>query len=150
MTVSRIAWGYFTSGFLDVFMGAIIFCYPYVAKSLDSGFLGTLSNAIFMLVYISVCLFVSRVRIFKERRWTMALGSFFVAIGCLFMLLSFSRMALIISPVLSAMGSALFYPGIQPWINEGLDRKSIIRVVAGYAMAWVIGYLCGPFLAGTI
>jgi MFS family permease len=148
--MTRISIGYFTAGLLDLLIASSIFCLPYAAGILGLGTLGTVANSLFGLVYVLVCLLVSRFPLFRELRAYSILGCFLLCAAAVLMFLAPSRVSIIFSALLSAAGAALFYPAIQSWITEGLPRPAIVRVMSGYSIAWVTGYLLGPLLSGII
>jgi MFS family permease len=148
--VNRVLYSYLAAALIDLLIGAMVLSFPYVAQFLQAGNLGTISNGIVALVYILVCLFFSTFRIFQERRHALVIGCLMFSLGCLLMVLSTSKAALFYVPALISAGSALFYPALLPWVTEGMNRRSIVRTTGGYSIAWVLGYLMGPFLAGII
>jgi MFS family permease len=66
------------------------------------------------------------------------------------MVLATTKAALFYAPALVSAGSALFYPSLLPWVTEGMSRGEIVKTTGGYSIAWVLGYLMGPFLAGIV
>jgi MFS family permease len=146
--MTRVAYGYLTAALIDVVAAAAILSFPYMAKYLGLGNFGTIANTLLTFAYIVVCLLVSRFRVFRDRRVYLVLGCLLIAAGSLLVVLVKTKATLLISAGLFGTGIASFYPTLQAWFTEGMDNRRIIRVMGGYAIAWVTGYLCGPFLAG--
>ncbi|MDD5676035.1 MAG: MFS transporter [Chitinivibrionales bacterium] len=147
--MSRVGYGFFTAALLDLVVGGVVFAFPYAALSLHAGALGTVSNAIFSIAYVGVCLFSSRLAV-RNRRTMLVLGNLFFCVGLLLLFFVRTKSMLFIAPIVMASGSALFYPFLQSWFTEGLDNRDVVQVMGGYSIAWVVGYLLGPFLAGLI
>jgi MFS family permease len=148
--VNRVLYSYLAAALIDLLIGAMVLSFPYVAQFLGAGNLGTISNGIVALVYILVCLFFSTFRIFKERRHALVVGCLMFSLGCLLMVFTTSKAALFYVPALVSAGSAFFYPALLPWVTEGMSRSKIVKTTGGYSIAWVLGYLMGPFLAGIV
>ena len=148
--MTRVVYGYLVAGLIDVLAAAAILSFPYVAKYLGLGTLGTIANSIFALCYVAVCLLVAKVRIFRDRRTYLVLGCLLIAAGGLLLFLNKSAASMLVSSLFYGLGAALFYPALQPWITEGMDKRRIVHVMGGYSIAWVVGYLSGPFLAGFV
>ena len=81
--MTRVFYGYFTAGLIDVLNGAVILSLPYVALYLNAGRMGTISNIISVMIYAVVCLALSKVKIFEERRYKLAVGLFIYFLGCM-------------------------------------------------------------------
>ena len=148
--MNRVHYSYLTAALIDMMLGGLVLSFPYVAQMLGAGNLGTISNGIFALVYILVCLVLSRHRIFKERRFSLVTGCLVFSFGCLVMLLGTTTAAMYYVPTLVSIGAAFFFPTLMPWMTEGMNRSGIVKTTGGYSVAWVTGYLMGPFLAGII
>lgn len=148
--MNRVLYSYLAAALIDLLIGAMVLSFPYVAQFLEAGNLGTISNGIVALVYILVCLFFSTFRIIKERRHALVIGCLMFSLGCLLMVMATSKAALFYVPALVSGGAAFFYPALLPWVTEGMSRSEIVKTTGGYSIAWVLGYLMGPFLAGIV
>jgi MFS family permease len=148
--MTRVFYGYFTAGLVDVLNGAVILSFPYVALYLNAGRMGTIANIISVMIYAVVCLVLSKVKIFEERRYKLAVGLFVYFLGCMIIVCVKNRFTLLGVPVLLAVANALFYPALQTWFTEGMERPQLIKTIGGYSIAWVIGFLIGPSVGGYI
>ena len=43
-----------------------------------------------------------------------------------------------------------FWPPLQAWLGKGKDRRSLLRALGGFNVAWSLGFLIGPALGGQI
>lgn len=148
--LTRVSYGYFTAALLDLLVGGVVFAFPYMAQSINAGTLGTISNTLFAISYVATCFFLSQVRLVKDYRYLMTAGSLLFGAGCLILAFEISQKTLLYAPCIMAAGSATFYPAIQAWFTEDLDRPATVKVMGGYSIAWVVGYLLGPPLVGLI
>lgn len=146
----RILPAYATAALLDVLIGAAVFAFPYAAEAAGAGTFGTWANGLFSLVYLLVCLGTAKfIRPETASRCTL-MGSLALAAGALVMVSGLSRSSIAAAAVLHAVGAAFFYPAVQVWMTEGLSPDAVVRAMAGYSVAWVLGYLMGPVAAGGL
>jgi MFS family permease len=150
VNITRVSYGYFAAALLDLLVGGVVFAFPYMAQSINAGTMGTISNTLFSISYVATCFFLSQVRLVKDYRILMTAGSILFGAGCLILRFDISHQSLLYAPCVMAAGSAMFYPAIQAWFTEGLDRPTTVKVMGGYSIAWVVGYLLGPPIVGLI
>ncbi|MDD5686815.1 MAG: MFS transporter [Elusimicrobia bacterium] len=148
--MTRVQHGYFTAGLIDALNGAIILAMPYFALHIGAGNMGTIANIVNTALYTVTCLFASRIRIIKNQRSNLAIGMFLIAAACFLAVGVKNIGTLITTSFLLGMGNAFFYPTLQTWITEGMDKPQLIKTMGGYSVAWVLGFLVGPSIGGYI
>ena len=148
--MSRVRYAYVTAALIDVLNAAFILCFPYIALTLNAGTAGTAANFIGAASYALWCWVFSRIRLFRERRHTIAAGCAVVALAAMVLGGFPSVPMLLAAPAVFSLGNALIFPAMQAWFTEGMDQPRLVRAMGGYSFAWVSGYLVGPLAAGWI
>ncbi|PIV52206.1 MAG: hypothetical protein COS17_10400 [Elusimicrobia bacterium CG02_land_8_20_14_3_00_37_13] len=85
-----------------------------------------------------------------ERRHTLSAGLVIYATGCFLIVFTKNIPALLVSAIIIALGNAMFFPTLQSWFTEGMRKQQLVKTMGGYSIAWVVGFLLGPFIGGYI
>jgi len=111
------------------------------------GWLGTISP----LAYTLLCLVTGRLSDHLGRRLLVSVGCLVCAIAWLSMTQASSPLQLLAILPFSGSAIAMFWPPLQAWLSEVTvgGRERLVQNIGGFNIAWTVGLMCGPVLAGV-
>ncbi|MFH1007885.1 MAG: MFS transporter [Candidatus Latescibacterota bacterium] len=136
---------------MDMCIGAVFLSVPLLAHQLGAtvvqlGLLGSLGG----LFYAATCPFAGRLsdRFGRKR---LVLFAVFLCAAVYAWMSQVKHLALLyVGMPLGLASVALFWPPIQAWVAEGKDRPTLIRTLGNFNIAWALGLLIGPLVAGRL
>ena len=144
---------FYLCGFLvDLALGCVLLALPLLAitkfnaSPLTLGLLGALGAGMYSL---SV-LFVGHLADALNRKKLIILGCLLFGLVYSLMPAVTSLNQIFILVPFSSISMSLFWPTIQSWMAQGLDKKRLIRAIGYFNIFWSLGLMLGPFIAGFL
>jgi len=144
---------FYIAAFLaDLAIGAVLLAIPlfliyrFAASSLLLGILG----AVGALVYSAGVIIVGRMadRFSRRKIILFGCGMFAVAYSVLPFLKTTNQ--ILLAYAFGSASMAMFWPTLQSWLSQGLDKPSLMRSLTIFNISWSAGLMVGFFSAGFL
>ncbi len=143
---------YLASFIADLALGMALFCVPvYLIKTFDvsSMFLGIVAG-LGSVAYTGGVIYFGRLleRFSKKRLLLIGCATFFLTY-IIIPFLKTRHQVLWVYP-LGSLGMAMFWPSIQTWLAETVEKSDLHKSISGFNISWSLGVMCGAFLGGFL
>lgn len=144
---------FYIAAFLaDIALGIVLFSVPvFAVKSFDASpiYLG-LVGGIGAVVYATGVIIFGRLldRINKKKVLFTGCVIFFLTY-LIFPLVESPKHILMIYPI-GSLGMAMFWPSLQTWLAQNTTKKTLLKAISSFNIAWCMGVMCGAFLGGVL
>ncbi len=143
---------YFCALIMDMCIGIVLFAVPLllIKRLQASVFIIGLTGSLGALGYSLFCLGTGRFSDRLGRKKVVAIG-IGIFIGTYF-LLSFARSLFPVFALvfLGGIGMSMFWPPLQAWVAESIEKKRLIESLGVFNISWSIGLMLGPLLGGIL
>lgn len=144
---------FYISAFLaDLALGAVLLSLPllliykFSATSLILGLFGALGA----FIYSSSVMIVGRLSDRFNRRNILIFGCvLFILVYSILPFLKHLKQVFFIY-VFGAISMSMFWPTIQAWLSQGLDKKNLVRSLTNFNVCWSAGLALGFLFAGIL
>jgi len=142
---------YVISFVMDGCFALVGLCVPLLAMRIGATYdeLGAIS-AIGAGAYSLGCFLSGRLADRMGYRRFMSISSLAIALIFSCYLVVSQVRHLFVLAFLTGVALSGFWPSLQAWLGQGKERRSLLRAVGGFNVAWSLGFLVGPALGGAL
>ncbi|MBN1872367.1 MAG: MFS transporter [Candidatus Omnitrophica bacterium] len=124
----------------------LLLIYRFEASSLTLGLFGALGA----LIYSSGVVAFGRLSDRMNRRTVLLSGCVLFVVSYLILPLSHDIKCVFALYIPAAFSMALFWPTIQSWLSQGLDKKALLRSLKYFNIFWCAGLTFGFLISGFL
>ena len=143
---------YLTVFIMSVCIGTALFALPlllikkFQASVFMVGFIGSLGA----LGYTLACLSTGRLSDGLGRKKIILSGIILFISGYIFLADVGNIISIGILFIVGSIGMSLFWPPIQAWIAESIDKNNLTKVLGNFNLSWSTGLMLGPLCGGFL
>lgn len=137
---------------MDMCIGIVLFAIPLllIKRLQASAFIVGLTGSLGALGYSLFCLGTGRISDKLGRKSVAVIGiGIFAGI---YFLVTFvhSLFPLIFLVFLGGIGMSMFWPPVQAWVAESIEKKRLVKDLGIFNISWSAGLMLGPLLGGIL